>query len=981
MTSLKNLGIGHCNIEGGFSTNLAKTIEIKNLIFREQLDIFGINETNLSPTIDTDSLNFPLNYKLERCDRPNGSSRGGCGILISKKLKYRLVPLNNTYADMSKIEALWIELTDLNVYLCFFYRSKNFTPVDTFLDYMFECMIKLNGKKVIWIGDINIDQRNISDLQYRKLDITMKLFGMIQVVTEVTRRSYRKGICSESTIDVVMTNCYSEFTECKVLDDRIGDHETLKFEMNFKVPRTDKFKKVAIRDHSKKKIEALKNYLGEKSNYSSIINCEDLDSATEGFNHHISEAYNKFCPNKIIKCHSHYLFNPSDELLKNISTKKKLYRKFKKARNKNPHSISCKKLWDEYKEFKNKNVTKISKRDRKQNTVNDLKAKSAKNDLTGIWKTIKIASNLPVKSSNRNATDRLDEEVLNKFFTSVGQNLQAEIPPVDDNKFLEFMPDNSMLKGMDTFNEVSEINVIEYVNSLANDKSTNDTIPIKVYKCIMPSIIKPMTHIINKSLCSGIMPASCKKALVTPIYKGEGDKLDPGNYRPISILSILGKCIEYFVNQNLTAYINDNHILNDRQFGFRKDNSTTYLMLELFDKIYSSKERGKRPAVIFLDIKKAFDTVNHKILLEKLKYYGLNGTVYNWFESYLSSRYQSTKLGKRISIELLILWGVPQGSILGPILFSIFINDIIAACKESIPFLFADDGALYIDNVDRNIYSNIKSEMKMIINWLNINKLCLNADKTKFMVFDNQKNEDTINITINNDSVLTIKEEKVRIKKYLGLVLDHQLKFIEHIDYIKKKIAKRIGAMYKSKNLLPLKYRKMFANSLMLPYFDYLDIIWSKTTKTKLHELDILYKKIAKIALDYDILERSKKVYEDMKWLPLHLRRQVHMSTYMYKIINGNSPPQMRDKFLYISGGSRDGENCNLYTNKSKSHKHFFYLGAKCWNILPQQLRQAESSKQFSNALKDKLFHSIKIDKKYLVDNTYDLIYELHVEG
>ena len=381
---LKNLSIGHCNIEGGLSTNLAKTTEIGNVIFREQLDIFGINETNLNPMVDTDSLNIPLNYKLERSDRPNGSSRGGCGVLISKKLKYRLVPLNNTFTDMSKIEALWIELTDLNLYICFFYRSKNFTPVDIFLDYIFECMIKLNGKKVIWIGDINIDQRNIRDLQYKKLDITMKLFGMIQVVTEVTRRSYRNGICTESTIDVIMTNCYSDFTQCKVLDDRIGDHESLKFEMNFKVPKADKFKKVSIRDHSKKNVEELRYYLGEISDYTPILNCEDIDNATEGLNYHINKAYEKFCPIKIIKCHGHYLFKPSDELLKNVSRKKKLYRKFKKERSKNPASSKCKKLWDEYKEFKNKNVTKISRRDRKINIINDLKAKSLKNDLTGI---------------------------------------------------------------------------------------------------------------------------------------------------------------------------------------------------------------------------------------------------------------------------------------------------------------------------------------------------------------------------------------------------------------------------------------------------------------------------------------------------------------------------------------------------------------------------------------------------------------------
>ena len=162
-----------------------------------------------------------------------------------------------------------------------------------------------------------------------------------------------------------------------------------------------------------------------------------------------------------------------------------------------------------------------------------------------------------------------------------------------------------------------------------------------------------------------------------------------------------------------------------------------------------------------------------------------------------------------------------------------------------------------------------------------LNKLCLNASKTKFMVFDCLDHLDVIDITTDNNSMLTIKEQKISIKKYLGLILDHKLQFHEHIEYIKKKIAKRIDAMYKSKNLLPLKYRKMFANSLMLPQFDYLDIIWCRAGKTKLKELDILYKKTAKIALDYDIRGSLIKVYCDMKWLPLHLRRQLHLSTYM----------------------------------------------------------------------------------------------------
>ena len=973
--NLKNLVIGHCNIEGGLSTNLAKTQEIKDLIFREKLDIFGMNETNLNTMIDTKTLNIPLNYELERCDRPNNSSRGGCGVLISKKIKYKPYAINIVHTDMRKIEAVWIELTELNILLCFFYRSKNFTPVDTFLDYMTECMVQLSGRKVIWIGDVNIDQRNINDLQFRKFDITMKLFGLIQCITDITRRSYRLNILTESTIDVVMTNCYSDFKYCKVLDDRIGDHETLKFEMNLKVPRAEKFKKVAIRDHSGKNIEALNHYLAVVSDFTPIFNCTNIDVVTEGFNSYICEAYEKFCPEKIIKIHSHYLYKPSGELLKNINLKKRMYRKYRKELKKAPNSDKCKKLWDGYKEFKNKSVTKIARRDRRQNIVNDLKAKSAKNDLKGVWKTIKYASNLPVNPA-KNFKDNLDEEKLNEFFTSVGPNMQAEIPECENEEFLEFMPDNINLEELTTFNNINEENIIEYVDSLSNDKSLFDNIPVKVYKSILTSIIKPVTYIINMSLSCGIMPAICKKALVTPVYKGEGSKLEPGNYRPISILSLLGKCIEYFVNKNLTEFIDNNKILNDRQFGFRKDSSTTYLMLELLDNIYNSKEKGKIPGIIFLDIKKAFDTVNHDILIRKLRHYRITGTALKWFKSYLNNRYQSTKLGKRISLALLILWGVPQGSVLGPILFSLFINDIISICKNSIPFLFADDGALYIEHVDRSTYSNMKNELELIINWLRVNKLCLNADKTKFMIFDNVTGLDQFEITYKNYTKQTIREEKVRTKKYLGLVLDHQLKFYHHIDYIKKKIAKRIGAMYKSKTLLPLKYRKMFANSLMLPYFDYLDIIWNKTAKTKLNELDILYKKVAKIALDYDIQESSKKVYQDMGWLPLHLRRQLHLSTYMYKIINGLSPPQFRNQFVYISGGSRDGENCNLYTKISKTHKQLYFLGAKCWNVIAKPLRQAESAKIFSKTLKNQLLSSISTDEGYIVDNAHDLIYK-----
>ena len=458
---------------------------------------------------------------------------------------------------------------------------------------------------------------------------------------------------------------------------------------------------------------------------------------------------------------------------------------------------------------------------------------------------------------------------------------------------------------------------------------------------------------------------------MTPIHKA-GAKSDPNNYRPISILPFIGKLIEYFVGQQLTDYMEDNRLFIRQQYGFRKNHSTTYLMYDLIDKIYHSKSQSYKPGIIFLDIKKAFDTVNHDILIKKLAYYGIGGIVLIWFKNFLTDRYQCTRINGKMSTFLAVLSGVPQGSILGPILFSIYINDIIFACNLSTPYLFADDGALFFEKTCRKTFINMKIELITVFKWLSANKLSLNEKKTEFLIFDtvDQSNE----ITIGCSQVdLTIKECKET--KYLGLILDSKLNFKSHVDHVIKKVMKRLGAMYRSKSLLPIKFRKMFANALMLPQFDYLDTIYCRAGKTKLAELDTLYKKVAKIALDAPQSESSINVYRDMKWLPLHLRRQLHLSNYMFRIIHDDCPTNFMNKFNYISGGSRNGASCNLYVNRSSSHKPFQYLGAKCWNNIPVELRNLSDIKSFSGTYKQQLLSSVVNDPNYIVDNSFDKFY------
>ena len=970
-------------MQGGL-TGISKCLELQNLIIREKLDILCLNETNLKSDIDTNSLDLPKNFTFLRKDRPTDNGHGGCGILVSTNINYELIVFRNLTFPTDKIEALWIHLKEPNIYLCCFYRSDNFCPIDTFLDYMTECMMKLGNKKIIWLGDINIDQNDIKSMNYRKLDITLKMFGMVQTVQQHTRIAKLGNKITCSTIDVIMTNTYADFLSCEVLDDKIGDHQAIKLVLDFKVSKPSKFKKLLIRDQCKSNLDSLRNFLTNSCDYQEILSCTDVNAAADGLNSHVEYYYNHFCPIKQIKCHSDYIHKPSKELLANIKHKRILHRKFLKHKNDKKHPtepfcLKCNTLWEAYRKQRNL-VTKLSRNNRRTNVINELTAKCAMNDLKGVWKTIKKASNLPVKANNVSAN--LDANKANEFFTTIGSKIQDEIKLDNQSeKFRMYLPETAQSpENNDTFfnhfQNIEEAQVIQYINSILVNKSISDNIPLRIIRHILPSIIQPFTHIINLSLQTGIMPDLCKIATVTPIHKG-GDQTDPSNYRPISILPILGKAIEFFVNSQLTQYLDDTGYICKEQYGFRKDHSTTYLMLDLFDKIYDSKSKSKSPAIVFLDIKKAFDSVSHNILLKKLKHYGIDGIVLSWFESFLSDRMQKTKIGDKISKLNRIISGVPQGSILGPVLFCIFINDLPSACINSIPYLFADDGALYFDSINRGNYATIKLEVQSIYKWLQANGLALNNSKTKFIVFDSSPDKDAILVEVTNELTLVICESKS--EKYLGLIVDNKLTFYDHIEYIKKKVSKRIGAMYRSKSLLPLKFRKMFANALMLPQFDYLDIIWSKTFRYRLRELDIMYKKVAKIALDVNVRESSADVYKNMDWLPLHLRRQLHLSAYMYRIVNENCPKNFIGKFTYISGGSRDGENCNLYTKRSKSHKEFFYLGAKVWNILPKALRESESVKNFSSNYKRALMEDIKRNEHYQIDNRYDEFYSLSI--
>ena len=306
------------------------------------------------------------------------------------------------------------------------------------------------------------------------------------------------------------------------------------------------------------------------------------------------------------------------------------------------------------------------------------------------------------------------------------------------------------------------------------------------------------------------------------------------NYRPISLLPVISKVFEKVVFFQLYDYLIKNKLLYVSQYGFRKLHSTELAALEFTDKIVLNLDKGKLPLAVFLDLSKAFDTIDHSILLNKLKYYGVRGISLYWFQSYLSNRKQCVDYNGSISSFSSISTGVPQGSILGPLLFIIYMNDISTVTNKFHFTLYADDTSLvepictFSMGTSANTETSdaINSELRLITDWLCLNKLSLNAKKTKMMIFHHrQKNISKLNLQlyINNTKIEQVKEFD-----FLGMVIDECMTWDSHINKIACKISRVNGVLSRLKRFVPSEILKIIYNALILPHLNYGILLWGK---------------------------------------------------------------------------------------------------------------------------------------------------------
>ena len=757
LNNLSSLKIAHLNING-----LRNKVDLLSVELSEY-DIICVSETKLNNLVETAKLKIDGFHDPIRRDRQYNNG-GGLLVYIKNNIHFKRRPdIENQY-----IETIWIQVCTLNkqFLMGLFYR-----PPGSTVDYWesFESCLETASDQnldMIIMGDFNHDlmiQNNLT-----KLERIICKFNIENVFTEPTRITDTTQTC----LDLVLTNHTSIIESTDILAPFCSDHCTITADITFKTYK-EKTYKTKFWKYEEADNEGIENKVNS-TDWSYINNCNNIDEINEIFAKFIIDTANQFIPSV------NYTKRPTDKPWMNNNIRKQIRQRdrlFKKAKLKK--SVN---YLNNYKDKRNEVITSI--REAKANYLQKLKD-TLSDPKTPSKQWYKIANEIssfknkrnppPPLRNNNNTVDihPFDKaQTLNKHFANISK--VDNPPPLPEEE-----PSPPYTLESIT---VTEKDVKDQLHTLKTSKPGGpDEISPKLIKALGNSLAKPLMLLFNKSLSLGQVPSDWKMSNISAIFKGKGDSSDPTNYRPISITSCIGKMLEKIIFKYLYNYLETNQLITNFQSGFRPKDSTVNQLLEIYHKIIESLDKQKEIKFIFCDISKAFDKVWHDGLLFKLKKYGITNNLLSWFKSYLSNRKQRVITEGFKSNWENTLAGVPQGSVLGPYLFLIYINDIVKDINCNIR-LFADDTSLFTVFENNNSIKLLEEDLKKIAQFAESWCIILNPTKTKSMTFTRKRIRECPKVKFNN---IELQDETQHT--HLGLTLSYDATWGDHINRIYEK--------------------------------------------------------------------------------------------------------------------------------------------------------------------------------------------------
>ena len=909
--------------------------------------IFGVSETRLSPTIP-DSAIAINNYCVVRRD-PSVPGQTGIAVYLHQSLSG--VARRRTDLETDEVECVWIELKGPqtpSVLVCFLYRNPRET-FDWYDNFLHMCdKVCFRKTSVLLLGDFNIDLMK-SHLAW---DSTTTLLGLKQFVSSPTRVT----ATTSTLLDHIYSNKPEAVSDVTVDSLSISDHFPVTCCFSVKVPQQKKGGHTFVSFRSFKKFNE-NNFLRDLSEapFMDVYQYDDPNQALSAWYRVFLPILDKHAPirRKRVKHTSHPPWLNQD-IIQAMKYRDDLRRQ---------------KCFDDFKRER-KRVKALIRESQKTLVDNLIKREK---DVSSLWRAMTLVTGGAGRKSQV-IPPNLSPNTFNQHFLSVADSL---VPPREESHeyvcsdtLVDFCTQRTAGSRGFSIPPIAVHEVGKFINSMHNKKSAGpDEINPKVLKLSLPHIVDSLTFIYNLCITKNTFPDELKKAKVIPIPKTK-DLDDVNNYRPISLLSVLSKPLERHVHKHALEYLEKHSLLHPLQSGFRPRHSCHTALARLTDTWLSSMNNSEVTGAVFVDLRKAFDLVDHGILLRKLQLYfsepspkyvskspkalppRLEATPF--FKSYLTDRQQKVVVNGSSSSNSHVTRGVPQGSVLGPLLFCIFINDLPIHIKHDKLScdLFADDATLHTpDKHIETVNERLQTGLTEVSSWCDRNSMVLHPSKTESMVIATRQRHQlsplVLNLSVQNHAVVQVAEHRL-----LGVNVDNQMKWQSHVNKTCRTISRNIYLLSKLKPFVDIDARKMFYNAHIKTHIDYSSTLWDGCSDVHFKSINSLHRRAAKRIMPDDTLTTDQKL-KKLQLLPLNKHLLFNKAVLMFKIWNRTAPDYLCSLFeRQVSYYSNSRQSFRIPRPRIDIYRSSLaFSGASLWNGLPASVKSAGSLSNFKSSL------------------------------
>jgi len=939
----------HYNVNSLKAASFSRVRLIESYLALNNIDLAAISETALNTSIDDKCIEIE-GYSTLRKDLTNNDTHGGVLLYYKNSLAIKHCP--NLEFDPNVLVAE-LHFGRKKIYLTVLYRRPSQTPEQSksFAQKFDNLCIVINSKNPyasIYMGDFNAHNNawwrgDRSDNLGIKFEQIFSNNNLSQIVNEPTHLTTNSATC----IDLIATSQPNLFAECII---QPSLHPTCHHQINqckflIDIPPPNPYRR-RIWHYNRANTSSIIRTISEYDWESNLNACShDIEAQSNLLTNLLTNTFTNFIP------FTDVIIKPKDPpwMQRHIKTFYNRYRRVYKdfISSGRPHNLAVhiKEMKEHYTKLVLDAHSNYLKRLGNKLKNSSSGPKAYHSSLKKLMGKSKFSIIPPILSNGSFITNSLEKaKIFNSLFSK-------QCTTVDTNSTLPNPPSMPPLFQIENAS-ISESQIKDILKSLNPNKSHGwDNISIRMIKMCGPALAKPLFLIYKNCLAKGEFPSIWKKANVLPIHKKD-IKHQAKNYRPISLLPIFGKILEKLIFDNLYDHFFSNNLISDNQSGFRRGDSTIKQLLSICHEIHEAFDQNPPMDVrgVFLDISKAFDKVWHEGLLFKLKNYGVNSKLHSIIESFLSNRFQRVTIEGVESPWEPVAAGVPQGSILGPLLFLVYINDLLVGIKSTAK-IFADDTSLFLKTNDNATSTKILNDDLCTINsWAHQWKMIFNPDLTKQaveIVFSKKHTPTTYdNLTFNG-----IPVKKMDETKHLGLILDKKLLLHSHISEKIKKARQGIGLMKQIYPFVPRATLEIVYKLHIRPHLDYGDIILHIPYKnnpeflsdSETESLNNMMRQIESIQYDAALSASGawkgsprKGLYENLGWESLHLRRELRRLCMFHEIVTLEKPSYLYEiiKPLIPSSRSRGSNIRTIHARTEHYKSSFFPSTIDKWNLL-----------------------------------------------